>query len=306
MQGKTLTITDENEYFTHQVVFPQGETVMVVTLEYMCEWEVSFVNGGNTVRLTATVDRVGGVYLDMIPLITWSNGSDAAIVGMVQREDAGEIDLSDYWHVGDTRTVHLSAMGTSTGIDETHVAQDVELVLMDTNHFTLNTPTASGRTTCSFVIGMKDSLIEKGKINTSQTNVGGWDQSPRRNWCNTVFKNAIPATLLPIFKQFKVKASAGNKSTSLVESVDWFSLPCMSEVGLTFSYAVAGEGTTMQWYNTSSNRIKKLSSSGSANIWWTRSPSTGDTYSFCNVDMNGTAFTNTAFNGYGLSPFGVI
>jgi hypothetical protein len=208
---------------------------------------------------------------------------------MVEAADNGDINLSDYWAVGDTRTVHLSAMSKSTGINETHVAQDVELVLMDTNHFTLKTPTASGRTTNSFVIGMKDCLIEYGKMNTTRTNAGGWNNSPRRTWCNTVFKNAIPSTLLPIFKQFKVKASAGNKSTDLVESVDWFSLPCISEAGLTYAYAVAEEGTTIQWYNTSSNRIKKLSSSGSANYWWTRSPDTGYTNSFCFVLTGGTA-----------------
>ena len=241
-----------------------------------------------------------------LKIVTWNGGTDAEIVAMVQAASNGLINLADYWSVGDIRTVHLSAMNTSSGIDETHVAQDVELVLKDTNHFTLNTPTASGRTTCSFVVGLKDCLLEVGKMNTTNTNVGGWDSSPRRIWCNTVFKNAIPSTLLPIFEQFKVKTSAGNKSTSLVESVDWFSLDCISEVGLTYQYAVTSEGTTMQWYNTSSNRIKKYGSSGSSAYWWTRSPNIISAGTFCRVGTNGTADNDYASGEKGLSPFGVI
>ena len=52
-------------------------------------------------------------------LVTWAGGTDEEIVKMVQLADEGKINLSDYWAVGDTRTVQLSAM-SATGVGESH------------------------------------------------------------------------------------------------------------------------------------------------------------------------------------------
>jgi hypothetical protein len=303
MQGKTLTITDENEYFTHQVVFPQGETVMVVTLEYMCEWEVSFVNNGNTIRVTATVDKVGGVVIDNITIVSWANGTDAEIVQKVALADAGVINLSDYWHVGDEREVTLSAMA-ATGVGESHVEQTATLVLMNVGGKTLTNAVESGRTTCSFVVGLKDCLKEKGYMNSTNTNVGGWTSCARRTWCNSVFKNAIPNTLAPIFKQFQNKTSAGNKSTTINTDNDYFALAAEIEIFGSTTYSASGEGAQFTWYKTAANRIKKVN--GSAYHWWERSPYSGDTTSFCFVHDDGNVSITDTSHTFGLAPFGVI
>ena len=123
---------------------------------------------------------------------------------MVAAADAGKINLSDYWSVGDTRTVQLSAM-SATGVDESHNAQTVELVLMHAGGYDLNSAVASGRSKCSFIVGMKNCLATDGYMNSSETNSGSWDGSARRTWCNNVFKAAMPSTLLPIFKQFNLE-----------------------------------------------------------------------------------------------------
>lgn len=43
---------------------------------------------------------------------------------------------------------------------------------------------------------------------------------------------------------------------------------------------------------------------GSANNWWERSPNSGNSNNFCNVNSNGNANNNNASNGNGLAPFG--
>ena len=152
-------------------------------------------------------------------LVTWAGGTDEEIVKMVQLADEGKINLSDYWAVGDTRTVQLSAM-SATGVGESHAAQEVDLVLMHAGGCTLNAAVASGRTKCSFIVGQKDSLATAGYMNSSNTNSGSWNGCARRTWCNEVYKNALPSTLLPIFKQFKtITAQTYNGSTNQ-ESVD--------------------------------------------------------------------------------------
>ena len=218
---------------------------------------------------------------------------------MVAAADAGKLNLSDYWHEGDTRTVHLSAMQRGA-VGESHAAQSVQFVLSDPGHFTL----ASGKK-CSFVVNMKDCLKETGYMNSSNTNSGGWNGCARRTWCNNVFRNAIPSGLRPAFKQFKTKAATGT-GTASTTSTDWFALPSEMEVfGLvTYANSSAESGNTqLNYYKTSSNRVKKVN--GSADWWWERSPGSISTR-FCVVIANGNAGNNVAAADYGLAPFGCI
>ena len=263
----------------------------------------------------ANLQLIAG-YEPPVKIVTWAGGTDEEIVKMVQLADAGIINLSDYWAVGDTRTVQLSAM-SATGVGESQSAQEVDLVLMHAGGYELNEAVASGRTTCSFIVGQKDSLATAGYMNSSNTNSGSWDGSARRAWCNSVYKNALPSTLLPIFKQFKtITAQTYNGSTNQ-ESVDYFALPAAKEV-FGGSATSAGSATShsnltefnalfqFDYYKTASNRVKKLGKTGAAIYWWERSPYYYASIGFCGVSSDGTADINGAGYGYGLAPFGCI
>lgn len=256
------------------------------------------------------------VFPDPYAGITWADGTDDEIVAMVAAADKGEINLSDYWTVGDTRTVHLSAMA-ATGVGETHAEQDVELVLMHAGEYKLNSAVESGRDTCSFVVGMKDELAEKGYMNSSNTNSGSWEGCARRAWCNDVFKRAIPSSLLPIFKQFKTITAEPYNGTTLKTSVDWFALAAEREIfGAGYGFAGSGYANDTEaastdifqftWYRTSANRIKKYGTTGSAGNWWERSPYYYGSDRFCRVYSDGNTSRNLAGNANGLAPFGCI
>ena len=259
--------------------------------------------------------KQGGYYYELygapVKIVTWAGGTDEEIVAMVEAADQGVINLSDYWAVGDVRTVQLSAM-SATGVGESHAGQDVELVLMHAGGYEL----ADG-STCNFIVGQKDCLAEKGYMNSSNTNSGSWNGSARRTWCNSVYKNAIPNTLQPIFKQFKtVTAQAYNSSTNQT-SVDYFALPAAKEVfGGSASSAGGGTGLSnltefnalfqFDYYKTSSNRVKKLGKTGSADFWWERSPHCSSSTFFCCVGSNDTAYGSFSNDINGLAPFGCI
>jgi len=235
-----------------------------------------------------------------VKVVSWADGTDEQIAAMVAAADAGKINLSDYWREGDTRTVSLSAM-SATGVGETHAAQTVQFVLSDPGHFTL----ASGKP-CNFVVNMKDCLKEYGYMNSSNTNSGGWNGCARRTWCNNVFRNAIPSGLRPAFKQFKTKAATGT-GTASTTSTDWFALPSEMEVfgRVTYANSSAESGNTqLNYYKTSSNRVKKVN--GSADWWWERSPNSSVSTNFCMVDDGGGAYNSYASIGNGLAPFGCI
>lgn len=235
-----------------------------------------------------------------VKTVTWASGTDTEIADMVEAADAGIISLSDYWTVGDVRRISLSAM-SATGVGESHAAQTQEFVLMNKGGKTL-----SSNKTCSFIVGMKDSLNEYGYMNSSNTNSGGWDSCARRTWCNSVFRNSIPSALRGIFKQFKNVTANGSSSTTAT-STDYFALPSEKEVFGSTNYAdstAESSNSQFEWYKTSSNRVKKVN--GSADAWWERSPRYGYSDIFCTVSSNGSANNYYAYHGYGLSPFGCI
>lgn len=235
-------------------------------------------------------------------IVGWADGTDEEIAAMVAAADAGKLNLLDYWKAGDTRTVHLSAMsGSVPNADESHAAQDVQFVLTDPGHYTL----ANGKK-CNFVVLQKGCLKESGVMNLQNTNFGGWDACPRRTWCNSVYRNAIPSTLRGIFKQFKVRTANGPGS-GVTESTDWFSLFSEKEVFGSTIYAdrsAESQNTQLDWYKTSSNRIKRVN--GSVSYWWERSPYSGNFSRFCIVASSGSVGWSGASTSFGLAPFGCV
>ena len=245
---------------------------------------------------------------EFMDTVSWSDATDAEIVKMVQLADAGTINLADYWSVGDERQVTLSAM-SATGVGESHAEQTVTFVLMNAGGKTLANATPSGRTECSFIVGMKNGLAEKGYMNASNTNSGGWDACARRTWCNDVFRNAIPLTLRDIFKQHLNITANGSSSATTTTSTDYFALPAEKEVFGSNTYAnITAEVslTQFEYYKTSSNRIKKTGDGGSAHVWWERSPRSDNSMYFCRVVSNGSADNYLASYPVLLAPFGVI
>lgn len=256
---------------------------------------------------------------------SWAEAPDEVIVAMVQAADRGEIDLADYWSVGDERQVQLSAMAASGSNDygswavgESHVAQTVTLVLMDTGHYTLKTPVKdknkNTRTVCSFVVGQKNMLAngttrEDGYMNGSNLNSGSWNSCDRRSWCNAAYRAAIPSTLRSVFKQFEVKTIATPNGSTMQTADDYFALFAEKEVFGSASYSNNTEASNLSqitYYAKSANRIKKAGNAGSASGWWERSPMYDSQYSFGFVKSGGGAGFNNAGVNLGLAPFGVI
>ena len=234
---------------------------------------------------------------------TWSGATDAQIVDAIAKADAGAFSPANYWAVGDIRTVPLSSIAASTGVDETQDAQDVSLVIVhlglykDMNDKTVNA-----------IVQLQHNLNTNGKMNATNTNAGSWNSCPRRTWCNSNFYNAIPSTIRAIFKKFQTVTAKEQSSSELTTSLDYFALPAEKEVFGAKKYSTDAEAAALtQWdyYKVTVNRIKQTSTSDAA--WWLRSPRAGNTAYFCNVTTSGTANgianANTA---YGLAPFGCI
>lgn len=283
--------------------------------------KVALATGGTIVRddieVKANIEKYGWDVV-VVPYAppTWANGTDAEIVEALQMHYAGEIDLHDYWNVGDEREVSLGAIassGTANGVTwsvgESQSAQTVELVLMDTTCTGFTFVDNGG--TPAFIVGQKNGLTTTGYMNSSNTNSGGYAGSVRAKWCDGGYWNAIPSTLRSAFRKFRWQGGIGGGASSGLQNEDhWFALtPAKCVFGSTTHYAQTDEDNLLAqwtWYQTPDNRIKKLGESGSTGRWWESSPYSGDSGYFCNVNSNGSAGINTASYAVLLAPFGCI
>lgn len=238
------------------------------------------------------------------PYASWAKSSDAKVAQTVTAADVGTIKLADYWKSGDTRSVKLSAMAASNGVNDTHAAQTVEYVLSDPGHFEL-----SNGKKCNFVVIQKDCLNTASSMCSKETNIGGWEKSARRAWCNTTYRDALPVDLKPIFKQFKVTTADGRGSTYTV-STDWFSLFSEKEIFGSNTYAsVEAENDILQleYFKISSNRIKEMNGVYNIYGWWERSPrNSTNSKCFCMVGTDGNPTWSETSPIRGLAPFGCI
>jgi hypothetical protein len=223
-----------------------------------------------------------------ITIVSWADGTDAEIVAMVQAADQGKIDLHDYWEVGDEREIRIDAIaasGTNTygswDSMEVHSLQTNKLVLMDANHYTLETPVLNKnggvRSLCNFVVGLKGVLLESSNYNGGSqfSNAYWWDSSRRRNWCNTAFAGALPQTLVSIFKRFIVSTSdSANNGESVKTSIDLFSLFAEGEIFSTRVNSSQNEFSSvyqLEHFKTAANRRKTIYNGSNGCSYFTRS-----------------------------------
>ena len=75
---------------------------------------------------------------------------------MLDAHYRGDINIEDYWHVGDTRVVHIDATNSGT---QDHAAQNMTMVIMDFNHDDLTTP-INNRTKAAVSVGFREVLEE--------------------------------------------------------------------------------------------------------------------------------------------------
>lgn len=188
-----------------------------------------------------------------------------------------------YFSVGDEKTISLT-----TG-------EQVTLVILGFDHDDL---TGGGKAGIS--IGMKNLLATKYRMNATATNEGGWDESEMRTSTMATLLSQLPSDLQGVIKQVNKKATAGGASTSITTSADKLWLLAEVEVDGTTSAGYADEGEQYEYWKTvkdgtvAADRIKYLSNgSGSAYLWWLRSPSVSNSTGF-------RSFTSTGGvnNGY--------
>lgn len=253
-----------------------------------------------------------------LKIVAFADGTDAEIEKMIEAHYAGKINISDYWAVGDKRTIHHNAMD-ATGVSESHRANDYAYVIIGIEHDDLVTA-INGKTKAAITIQTERMLYldttteynasynashECGYINGSSTNSGGWEDCVRRTWCNNVYKKCLPTYIQNMMKQVKKLTSAGNRSSTIKISNDYAFLLSEIEIFGSATYSYAGEGKQYQYFkNATANRYKKprFDDSFVSGHYWERSPYFGNGSKFCHVGVSGNSYYGDVSNSYGIVP----
>lgn len=253
-----------------------------------------------------------------LKIVAFADGTDAEIEKMIEAHYAGKINISDYWAVGDKRTIHHNAMD-ATGVSESHRANDYAYVIIGIEHDDLVTA-INGKTKAAITIQTErmlyldttteynssyDTSHECGYMNSSNTNSGGWGYCDRRTWCNNVYKKCLPTYIQNMMKQVRKLTSEGSQSNTIKTSNDYAFLPSEIEIFGSTAHSFAGEGKQYQYFkNATANRYKKprYSSAYVSGQYWTRSPYSSGSDSFCGVGRGGSANADSASNTGGIDP----
>lgn len=253
-----------------------------------------------------------------LKIVTFADGTDAEITKMIEAHYAGKINIGDYWAVGDKRIIHHNAMD-ATGVSESHKANDYVYVIIGIEHDDLVT-TINGKTKAAITIQTErmlyldatteynssyDASHECGYMNNVDTSSGGWEGCARRTWCNNVYKGCLPTYIQNMMKQVKKLTSVGSQSSTIKTSNDYAFLPSEIEVFGSTTISFAGEGKQYQYFkNATANRYKKprYSSDYVSGHYWTRSPSSNSSISFCFVYRDGNTATSKTSSARGVAP----
>lgn len=155
---------------------------------------------------------------------------------------------------------------------------------------------------------MKGILTANRQMNTSNTNVGGWDSTALRKWLNGTFYKGLQPQWRNLIAEAITLANAGNQTSDITESNDFLRIPSRAEVGFNvndvpYTNEVASEAAekTFSLYTDNNSRIKKtFNGEGEARWWWLRSADAGSSTSFAAVYYYGYSNPNNASYSYGV------
>lgn len=232
-------------------------------------------------------------------IVSWASGSDADVAAMIDAAHNGTIDLQQdgNWAVGDVRTITVGAF--TDGAGTTHSQQSIDIIIASFDAYM----------SCGNVLQFDflDALATRVRMNSTNTNVGGYGSSEMKTKTLPALVNALPSWLKSRLIEFSVLSSAGNQS-SAIETVTGNKLALRSEAELMYSISqsVAGEGSQIAYYSSSTKRKKKIGHNGSYDGWFERSPHASSNMKFCRVNSIGNADANSASTAEGVAPFGCL
>lgn len=256
---------------------------------------------------TLASDVVISIDANYLTIVSWSEATDIQVTNMLTAHYNGDIDISDYWSVGDTKTINLSTVSKGN-VGEVQNQQAMELTIIGMDHDELVSP-IKNKSRAAITVQAKGCLSSLGYMNSGSV-ATPWALSARREWCNNNFKNALPQGFARIIKPV-IKLTNRYSTNTITPShnttnEDVFFLSDWELLGKNYlpsaSYgSLEPDGTQYQFMTIIANRIKKLN--GFTNDWWLRTSYSDDIAEFYLIcATNGDCAAGNSGGNRGISP----
>ena len=245
---------------------------------------------------TTTTTTTKKVTTTTKPIVySFANDSWATIANNVRN------GLGYKYKVGDTKKVSIG--GTNYTV---RVANNTTPTECNDSNFS--------QTACGFVVEFAD-IVENRQMNSTNTNVGGWEASEMRTYANGAFFNNLPEDLRNVIIETKVVSGHGSTTGET-------NFPSTDKIYLLSAHEVWEDGTSNQvsTYDTAYNQTRQLdyyknlgvtTSSFSGAIkkynnsnsdWWLRAAYSGSSKYFFTVRNYGYWNYTYAFDPVGVAP----
>ena len=185
------------------------------------------------------------------------------------------------WVVGNSKTMTIN--GASYQVD-----------IIGKNH---DTYAAGGKAPLTFQL--HDCYDETKKMNSSNTNSGGWTSCAMRSTHLPAILALMPTEVQNGIREVSKKVSVGGISSTIETVSDKLFLLSEVEIFGSTTNSAAGEGTQYDYYKAGNSKVKNRN--GSAAPWWERSPNAGYPTNFCVVNSSGNASRSSASYAIGVA-----
>lgn len=262
--GTTLTATESSGTWTFNV--PDYGT-----------WTVTATLSSDTKSADVVVDQVK-LYTTSLSYLsdTFSANTWEDIIGACQSGSVPET-----WVVGNQKTMTInSASYTVTIIGKGHDSY-------------------TGGGTAPITFQLQDCYGTKNQMNGTDTNSGGWASCAMRTTHLLAILALMPSEVQTGIKAVDKMTSAGSQSSTINTSSDKLFLLSEIEIFGSITSSKSGEGSQYAYYSAGNSEVKNFS--GSAYIWWERSPNGSKSTNFCYVNSSGGASGGSASAAYGVA-----
>ena len=252
---------------------------------------ISFDGATNSLKLYSGSTLLSNISLKTQTIATWENGTDAEIADMLTAHYKGQIKVSDYWSVGDTRKVNLSN------------GEWVELVIIGFDADTL-TNSINGKTRAAVTWQQKNCLATKQAMSSSSSEYR-WTSANLRTWLQNTYYGYLPTKFKSLIKTVNKKSSHTlstpnpGATPELLDSHDTIFIPSYGEL-YSSNIASMDRTTVYEFYKVASNISKNID-------YWTRTGYVYATTSNISYGFYGSNRTPTlATYTLGVAPAGCL
>lgn len=273
-------------------------------------------NGQSTSGTVNVVSSTTSYSLTLSFVSSTLNSNSWATIRSVSDKGQG----ANYWSVGDRKAVTLN--GTVGSLSLSNFTTYAFILGFNHNasyegsnriHFQLAKTAVSGGTDVALCDSSYNSTGSSAafRMNTTNTNVGGWGASYMKKTICPAFKAALPSDLRSNLKTVtKYTDNVGNASGSVAANVT----ATTDDIFLLAEYEVFGtiaRGNTYEankqaqyaYYAAGNSKIKYRDSATTTAVhWWLRSPRASNSYGFVSVYAGGTVSYAYAYSSLAFAP----